>query len=148
MWNPWLIQDIKCVERVQCFFTRAIFIQVKLPTMSYTNRHANLGLHSLEYRRVYYDLVMCFKIVKNLVDLDASAFFRINLSPYSTRGNSIKLSPLSLPHHNFYSNFFSIRVIHIWNSLPDSVATASSEKIFRSNLSNLDLSPFCKCYPF
>ena len=74
--------------------------------MSYTDRLANLGLHSLEYRRMYFDVVMCFKIVKNL-DLDASAFFRINLSPYSTRGNSIKLSPLSLPHHNFRSNFFS-----------------------------------------
>ena len=128
VWNPWLIQDIKCVERVQRFFTRALFIRVKLPTMSYTGCLANLGLHSLEYRRVYFDLVMCFKIVKNLVDLDTSAFFRINLSPYSTRGNSIKLSPLSSPHHNFRSNFFSIRVIHIWNSLPDSVVTASSEK--------------------
>ena len=148
VWNPWLIQDIKCVERVQRFFTRALFIRVKLPTMSYTDRLANLGLHSLEYRRVYFDLVMCFKIVKNLVDLDTSAFFCINLSPYSTRGNSIKLSPLSSPHHNFRSNFFSIRVIHIWNSLPDSVVTASSEKIFRSKLSNVDLSPFCKCYPF
>ena len=139
VWNPWLIQDIKCVERVQRFFTRALFIRVKLPTMSYTDRLANLGLHSLEYRRVYFDLVMCFKIVKNLVDLDTSAFFRINLSPYSTKGNSIKLSPLSSPHHNFRSNFFSIRVIHIWNSLPDSVVTASSEKIFRSKLSNVDL---------
>ena len=101
VWNPWLIQDIKCVERVQRFFTRALFIRVKLPTMSYTDRLANLGLHSLEYRRVYFDLVMCFKIVKNLVDLDTSAFFHINLSHYSTRGNSIKLSPLSSPHHNF-----------------------------------------------
>ena len=45
--------------------------------MSYTDRLANLGLHSLEHRRVYYDLVMCFKIVKNLVDLDESAFFSI-----------------------------------------------------------------------
>ena len=116
--------------------------------MSYTDRLANLGLHSLEYRRVYFDPVMCFKIVKNLVDLDTSVFFRINLSPYSTNRNSIKLSPLSSPHHNFCSNVFSIRVIHIWNSLPDSVVTASSEKILRSKLSNIDLSPLCKCYPF
>ena len=27
---------------------------------------------------MYFDLVMCFKIVKNLVDLDTSAFFRIS----------------------------------------------------------------------
>ena len=44
VWNPWLIQDIKCVERVQRFFTRALFVRVKLPTMSYTDRLANLGL--------------------------------------------------------------------------------------------------------
>ena len=93
VWNPWLIQDIKCVERVQRFFTRGLFVRVKLPTMSYTDRLANLGLHSLEYRRVYFDLVMYFKIVKNLVDLDTSAFFRINLSPYSTSRN------LVLCHH-------------------------------------------------
>jgi len=148
VWNPWLVQDIKCVERVQRFFTRALFKRVKLPTMSYSDRLANLGLHSLEYRRVYFDLVMCFKIVKNLVDLDASVFFHINLSPYSTRGNSIKLSPLSSPHHNFRSNFFSIRVTPIWNSLPDTVVTASSEKLFKSELSNVDLSTFCRCYPF
>ena len=41
VWNPWLIQDIKCVERVQRFFTRAVFVRVKLPTMSYTDRLAN-----------------------------------------------------------------------------------------------------------
>ena len=40
---------------------------------------------------MFLDLLMCFKIVKNLVDLDASEFFHINLSPYVTRGNSIIL---------------------------------------------------------
>ena len=67
VWNPWFIQDIKCVERVHRFFNRDSFIRVKLPTMSYTDCLAKLGLHSLEYCRVYFDLVMCFKIVKNLV---------------------------------------------------------------------------------
>ena len=98
-------------------------------TMSYPDCVTNLSFHSLEYRRVHFDLVMCFKIVKNLVDLDASAFFSVNVSPYCTRGNSVKLSPLSLPRHNICSKFFSIRVIHIWNSLPDTVVTATSEQI-------------------
>ena len=64
VWNPWLIHDIKCVERVQRFFTRAIYKRVNLPPMSYSDRLTNLGLRSLEYRRLYFDLVMCFKIVK------------------------------------------------------------------------------------
>ena len=108
--DPWLLQDIRSVERVQRFFTRAIFKRVKLSTMSYADHLLHLGFHSLEYRRVFSDLLMCFKIVKNLVDLDASAFFHINLSPYGTR--PIKLSPVSTPRHNFRSNFFSVRIIN------------------------------------
>ena len=78
VWNPWLLQDIRCVERVQHFFNRAIFKRVKLPTMSYADHLLHLDFHSLEYRRVFLDLLMCFKIVKNLVNHDASAFVHIN----------------------------------------------------------------------
>ena len=74
VWNPWLLKDIRCVERVQRFFTRGIFKRVKLPTMSYADRLLYQGFHSLEYRRVFSNHLMCFKIVKDLVDLDASAF--------------------------------------------------------------------------
>ena len=40
--------------------------------MDYGNPLANLGL---QYRRVYYDLVMCYKIYHNLVDLPFDSFF-------------------------------------------------------------------------
>ena len=78
-------QDIRSVERIQRFFTRAIFKQVKLHTMSYADRLLHLGFHSL--------------------------------SPYGTSGNSIKLSPVCTSHHNFRSNFFSVRIVNIWNFL-------------------------------
>ena len=148
VWNPWLVKDIKTVERVQCYFTRSLFKRIKIPMTSYADRLSMLGFHSLEYRRVFLDLVMCFKIVKKLVDLDASDFFHINLSPYTTRGNSIKLSPLTTPHHNYRANFFSVRIIPIWNSLSDTVVKSSSERTFRLMLNNVDLSIFCKCYAF
>ena len=37
VWNPWLLHDIRCVERVQRFFTRTIFKRVKLLTMNSTD---------------------------------------------------------------------------------------------------------------
>ena len=83
VWNPWLVKDIKTLERVQRYFTRSLFKRIKIPMTSYADRLSMLGFHSLEYRRVFLDLVMCFKIVKKLVDLDASDFFHINLSPYT-----------------------------------------------------------------
>ena len=66
VWNPWLLQY------VSAFSPELYFKQVKLPTMSYADRLLHLGFHSLVYHRVFLDLLMCFKIVKYLVDLDAS----------------------------------------------------------------------------
>ena len=85
---------------------------------------------------------MCFKIVKNLVDLDASAFFRINLSPYSTRGNSINLSPLSSPHHTEFSLklFLNQSYTHL-EFITRLCGYSILRIIFRSKLSNVDLSP-------
>ena len=62
VWNPWFHKDIQCIERVQRFFTRAIIKRAGIPYMDYDDHLANLGLQSLEYRRVFYDLVMCYKI--------------------------------------------------------------------------------------
>ena len=39
-----------------------------------------LGLDSLEYRRLTNDLVMMYKIVHNLVDVDRSALITVNSS--------------------------------------------------------------------
>ena len=37
--------------------------------LSYADRLLHLGFHSSEYRRVFLDLLMCFKIVKTLLIL-------------------------------------------------------------------------------
>ena len=63
VWNPWLIFDIKCVERVQRYFTRALCKRVGLSHLCYSIQLKNFNLRSLEYRRVYCDLVQCYKIV-------------------------------------------------------------------------------------
>ena len=148
VWNPWLHQDIHSIEKVQRFFTRAVCRRAKLSYMDYGTRLRNLNLQSLEYRRVFFDLVMCYKIVFHLVDVDVSDFFVINSHVHFTRGHHFKLKSRSLPHHNFRQNFFSERVIPIWNSLPNSVVSASSVCAFKAHLSHVDLTPFCKLFPY
>ena len=74
IWNPWFHKNIQCIERVQRFFTRAIIKRAAIPYMDYDDLLANLGLQSLEYRRVFYNLVMCYKIYNNLVDLPFESF--------------------------------------------------------------------------
>ena len=53
VWNPWFISDIKCVVRVQRYFTRALCKRVGLSHLCYSIRLKNFNLRSLEYRRVY-----------------------------------------------------------------------------------------------
>ena len=77
VWNPWLISDIKCVERVQCYFTHAFCKRVGLSHLCYSIRMQNFNLQSQEYRRVYCDLVQCYKIVYKLVDLPMEDFFSL-----------------------------------------------------------------------
>ena len=91
---------------------------------------------------------MCYKIVFKIVDVDISDFFCISSNLHFTRGNHYKLMSRSIPHHNFRLNFFSEHAIPIWNSLPNSVVSASSISTFKAHLSHVDLTPFCKLFAY
>jgi len=67
-------------ERVQRRFTKRI---PSVSHLSYADRLKTLGLDSLEYRRLKYDLIMMFKIVHNLVDLDWDALVTFSAKYYS-----------------------------------------------------------------
>ena len=75
VWNTCLISDIKCVERVQSYFTRDLCKRVRLSHLCYSIRLQNVNLRPLEYRRVFCDLVQCYKIVYKLVDLPMEYIF-------------------------------------------------------------------------
>ena len=68
---------------------------------------------------------------------------------HNLRGHSLKLKPIgSLSVYSCRYNFFSQRVIKVWNSLPSNVIEATSLNAFKSCLSKIDLSSFCKVYYF
>jgi len=102
-----------------------------------------LNLTTLELRRlylVYYDLVMCYKIVFNIVALEFSEFFA--RSTYlSTRGHSHKLH-VNHTRTNIRYNYFACRVVKVWNSLPANIVDFSSLCRFRPSLRNIDFSEF------
>ena len=72
IWSPFLVRDIDVVERVLCLFTR------RLPGMqgkSYDERLRILHWSSLQSRRIYKDIVMVYKIIHGIVDLNFDDFF-------------------------------------------------------------------------
>ena len=94
---------------------------------------------SLELRRLKADLITCFKILKGFTNIIPSEFF--TWSPCSTRGNSMKLfypdSRVSVRQH-----FFSVRVVQLWNKLPEEVVSAGSVNAFISRLNLMHISFF------
>ena len=47
--------------------------------MTYGDRLKTLNIQSLEYRRLTFDSIMCYKIVHELTDLTVSDFFSFDL---------------------------------------------------------------------
>ena len=107
---------------------------------SYQERLLLLGLESLEVRRLRFDLIMYFKIVHNLVDLDRLSFF--NFSGNSrTRGHSLKLVKPFNKNVQF-DHFFCNRVVDCLNSLPNEFVSCTVLSKFKILLKNLILINF------
>ena len=108
--------------------------------LSYPQRLCLLKLPSLELRRLHFDLIMVYKIIHGLVELDPGRFFVRATS--TTRGHSFKLMKVATTR--FDAHFFSNRVINFWNFLPEYVVSAGTLRLFRSRLLSVNLNRFLR----
>ena len=83
---------------------------------------------------------MCYKILHRLIALSPDEFFMYS-TVLHTRGHSFKLT---LPNSriNARANFFSVRIVKIWNNLPSSVVNASSLPLFINKLKYVSLQAY------
>jgi len=115
-WNPYLIKDIKCLERVQ---RRATKLVPSLRKYTYEKRLELLNLYSLENRRERGDLIETFKILKGLENVDKERLFTLSENAH-LRGHELKLKK-SRPRLDIRKHFFSQRIVNAWNKLPKEV---------------------------
>ena len=142
IWSPSLVRDIEQLEKVQRRFTKRL---CGMKSLTYSERLRQLGLPSLELRRLHLDLVFCYKIVFGLVSVKLDDFFEIR-SDSRTRGHAYKLFK-SRCTSIIRSNFFTERVINIWNCLPPTVNFTTLTS-FRRTIQDVDFSRFMKCSAF
>ena len=67
--------------------------------------------------------------------------FFIIVYDHTTRGHSLKLF-VSSSRVNYRQHFFAVRVIDVWNSLPEDVVSAKQLSSFVNRLKCVDLSKF------
>ena len=91
-----------------------IFFNKKI---GYEERLKSLNLPTLKYRRARGDMIETYKIITEKYESQsANVVFNMNKNTF-TRGNRFKLFP-SNNYNKIRDNFFTNRVINIWNSLP------------------------------
>ena len=142
VWSPHRAKDILLIESVQRKFTKRI---PGLKNLSYAERLSRLELTTLERRRLNFDLSMCYKILHGFVSGPPEKYGLI-LSSRMSRGHSLKLTVehCKVDSRKFY---FSNRVCHPWNSLPDSIVSANNVKTFNNNLKSINLDKFLTIKP-
>ncbi|KFP92036.1 hypothetical protein N311_12798, partial [Apaloderma vittatum] len=128
-WRPHHKRDIDLLKRVQRRATRMI---QGLEHLCYEDRLQELGLFSLEKRRLWGDLIAAFQYLKGTYRKAGEGPFT-RASTDRTRGNGFKLKENRF-RLDLRKKFFSTRAARLWNKLPRDVVVASSLEVFKARL--------------
>ena len=129
-WSPQMQKDKDCLEKIQRRATRMVKGLRKLP---YQKRLKELGLYSLERRRLRGDMIETFKILTGKENINPGDFFTPADTSGGLRGHRLTLfKPRN--YTTVRRNFFSSRVVNEWNRLPQVVVEAPSVNTFKNRL--------------
>ena len=130
LWSPGTKHLTICLEKVQKRFCR-FFRQIK--GLDYRSKLLNLGLLSLESRRLRYRLIFLFKMLNGDCKLDPNNFFISSLRATHHFSCNKLLVPYS--KHLYRCNFFTVDVVQHWNKMSFSERNVKSVSNFKKSVS-------------
>lgn len=127
-WSPHQQGDIDKLERIQ---RRATKLIPELRQMPYDRRLEELGLTTLEQRRLRSRLIETYKYLRGFVDVDYDTIFERDRN--GRRGHDWKLI-VKRAESTTRLKFFPLTIVQPWNNLPPHVVNAESVNSFKNRL--------------
>ena len=128
-WSPFYEKDKFLLEQVQRRATRLISEVRNLP---YHSRLKQLGLTTLELRRIRGDMLQVYKFLSERNPLLSCSYLKVQSNP-RVRGHCKKLVKC-FARLDIRKFSFSHRVVNEWNSLPEWVVNSTSVHCFKVNI--------------
>jgi hypothetical protein len=141
VWSPFLKKDIEKIEKVQRYYTKRL---LGLQDLSYLERLSELDLETLEERRIKYDLIAAYNIIKGNNDVDRESFFKLK-GDSNTRGHPLQLK-VHYTRLDIAKHFFANRVVQVWNDLPFDLLEMNSLERFKARIPTEIIRRHCKIY--
>ena len=130
VWHPYLKKHMHMIEKVQKNYTRRIY---GMKGLSYPQRLKKLKLPSMEFRQLRGDMIEVFKYTHNIYDpLSTNGLLTLS-SNNITRQHPYKLE-LKRANTVQFQNFFTNRVIQLWNGLPSDIVCADTVNSFKNKI--------------
>ena len=141
VWSPYLKQDINKVEKIQQKFTKFPMRKCNIPFKDYNDRLTKLNIKSLQQRRLIFDLILIYRIINGLSDINFNDHFSFKSHSYNLRQNSLQIqSNFKLIKNQKFNNCFFIRIIKYWNVLPNDIVISPSLEVFKKRILSFDFS--------
>ena len=142
VWNSCNRNDIQILEKVQRVFTRRLLQKLNIKFSSYEERLNILNIEKLDSRRLRNDLVLVYKMLNNLIDMNFNEFFSMINLTYNLRRHKFTIAKPPVAKTNILRQYFKHRIVNVWNSLPAAIVEAESLEIFKYKLKSVRLGSF------
>ena len=140
VWSPYLLKDINKIEKIQKRFTKLACCRCLIRFSNYKDRLTKLNLKSLQHRRLIFDLILLYKIINNLSDLNFHDYFKFKNSNYILRSHNLQIEAIySFKTKQLGSSYFN-RVVNPWNSLPVDIVNSFTLTVFKFKINRHDVS--------